>query len=89
MYILTSTNQVPATWFAGDAGIRRLALPCATAPQGAVAIFPVSYPLASDRACSTALVALRSARSASKSAETTGASGSRSRSDASSATSVR
>jgi len=36
---VTVTNQVPATWFAGDAGIRRLASLCATAPQGAVAAF--------------------------------------------------
>ena len=50
-------NQVPATWFAGDAGIRRLALPCATAPQGAVAIFPDRLSAPATRACSTARAA--------------------------------
>ena len=43
------TNQVPATWFEGDAGIRRLASPRATAPQGAVAAFSAPLRLGQPR----------------------------------------
>ena len=49
MWYDVATNQVPATWFESDAGIRRLASRQATAPRGAVAAVQA---LCSGRACS-------------------------------------